>query len=73
MSSEGIDSRTVKSITGLKVGEAIVVGAAVNYPVFVSVRDRKSEKREKGAPLHKQAVDFEELAEKKQKGAEAFL
>lgn len=73
MSSEGIDSRTVKSITGLKVGEAIVVGSAVNYPVFVSVRERKSEKREKGAPLHKQAADFEELQEKKQKGAEAFL
>jgi DNA helicase HerA-like ATPase len=73
MSSEGIDSRTVKSITGLKVGEAIVVGAAVNYPVFVSVRDRKSEKREKGEPLHKQAVDFEGLQEKKQKGAQAFL
>lgn len=73
MSSEGIDSRTAKSITGLKVGEAIVVGAAVNYPVFVKVRDRKSEKREKGAPLHKQAIEFEEKKEKKEKNVEAFL
>ncbi|MFH1684840.1 MAG: ATP-binding protein [Candidatus Micrarchaeota archaeon] len=73
MSSEGIDSRTAKSITGLKVGEAIVVGEAVNYPVFISVRDRKSEKREKGAPLHKQAIEFEEKQEKKESGAEAFL
>ena len=73
MSSEGIDSRTAKSITGLKVGEAIVVGAAVNYPVFVKVRDRKSEKREKGAPLHMQAVDFEEKKDKKEKNVEAFL
>jgi len=73
MSSEGIDSRTAKSITGLKVGEAIVVGEAVNYPVFISVRDRKSEKREKGAPLHKQAIEFEDKQEKKENGAEAFL
>lgn len=73
MSSEGIDSRTVKSITGLKVGEAILVGAAVNYPVFVSVRERKSEKREKGAPLHIQAAEFEERQERKREGAGAFL
>jgi len=73
MSSEGIDARTAKSITGLKVGEAILVGEAVNYPVFVKVRDRKSLKREKGAPLHKQAIEFEERAEKKAKNVEAFI
>ncbi len=73
MSSEGIDSRVAKSITGLKVGEAIFVGEAVNYPVFISVRDRISEKREKGAPLHQQAIEFEELKKKKEKGAEAFI
>ena len=73
MSSEGIDSRIAKSITGLKVGEAIVVGEAVNYPVFISVRDRKSTKREKGAPLHQQAKEFEENQEKKEQGAEAFI
>jgi DNA helicase HerA-like ATPase len=73
MSSEGIDARVAKSITGLKVGEAIIVGEAVNYPVFISVRDRKSQKREKGAPLHRQAIDFEEKAERKSRNAEAFL
>ncbi|MBU0591556.1 ATP-binding protein [Candidatus Micrarchaeota archaeon] len=73
MSSEGIDSRIAKSITGLKVGEAIVVGAAVNYPVFVSVRNRKSTKRERGAPLHQQAIEFESEKEKKEEQVEAFL
>ncbi len=73
MSSEGIDARAAKSITSLKVGEAIVVGEAVNYPVFISVRDRKSLKREKGAPLHQQAVEFEERQAKKEKNAEAFI
>jgi hypothetical protein len=73
MSSEGIDSRVAKSITSLKVGEAIVVGEAVNYPIFISVRDRKSIKREKGAPLHLQAIEFEEKQAKKEKNVEAFL
>jgi uncharacterized protein len=73
MSSEGIDARVAKSITGLKVGEAIIVGEAVNHPIFIRVRDRRSEKREKGAPLHKQAVDFEEQQERKARNAEAFL
>jgi len=73
MSSEGIDARVAKSITGLKVGEAIIVGEAVNYPVFVSIRDRKSLKREKGAPLHQQAVEYENAKEKKEEQVEAFL
>jgi DNA helicase HerA-like ATPase len=73
MSSEGIDSRVAKNITGLKVGEAIVVGEAVNSPVFISVRDRKSKKREKGAPLHIQAKEFEDANEKKEKDVEAFI
>jgi DNA helicase HerA-like ATPase len=73
MSSEGIDSRVTKSITSLKVGEAIIVGEAVNYPVFISVRQRKSKKREKGAPLHEQAISYEAEQEKKEEQVEAFL
>jgi hypothetical protein len=72
-SSEGIDQRIAKSITSLKVGEAIIVGEAVNHPIFVSVRQRKSVKRDKGLPLHQQAVQYEEEAEKKEKQVEAFL
>jgi len=73
MSSEGIDSRIARSITGLKVGEAIIVGEAVNYPTFVRIRKRKSEKREKGKPLHEQALGFENDRKKKEDGVEAFL
>jgi DNA helicase HerA-like ATPase len=73
MSSEGIDARVAKSITSLKVGEAIVVGEAVNYPIFISVRERRSTKREKGAPLHRQALEFEEKQEKKERNVEAFI
>jgi DNA helicase HerA-like ATPase len=72
-SSEGIDARIARSISGLKVGEAIIVGEAVNYPIFVNIRQRKSEKREKGMPLHQQAVEFEQNREKKEKNVETFL
>ncbi|MFH2106185.1 MAG: ATP-binding protein [Candidatus Micrarchaeota archaeon] len=72
-SSEGIDARMLKNITSLKVGEAIFVGEAVNYPVFVSIRQRKSTKREKGKPLHEQAIEYENEKTKKEKDVEAFL
>lgn len=73
MSSEGIDSRVVRNITGLQVGEAIIVGEAVRYPTFVNIRQRKSVKREKGLPLHEQAQHFEHIKEEKEKQVEAFL
>ncbi|MFH2100952.1 MAG: ATP-binding protein [Candidatus Micrarchaeota archaeon] len=72
-SSEGIDSRVIRSITGLKVGEGIVVGEAVNYPVFINIRQRKSIKRERGAPLHMQAADFEKENARKDNEVQAFL
>ena len=50
MSSEGIDARVAKSITSLKVGEAILVGEAVNSPVFVErTRAQIHEARERRA------------------------
>ena len=73
MSAEGIDARVAKSITSLRVGEAIFVGEAVNYPIFVNIRDRKSTKRERGLPLHEQAKAFEETRKKKEEQVEAFL
>jgi len=76
-SSEGIDSTMLRSITGLKVGEGIIVGEAVNYPIFVEIRDRKSKKMEKGRPLHEQAISFEKEERRKEEEEdeelEAFL
>ena len=73
MSSEGIDSRVSRNITSLRVGEAIIVGEAVNYPIFVSVRQRKSTKKERGKPLHEQAIEYEKEKLKKEEEAGAFL
>jgi len=59
-SSEGIDSRSERMITNLRPGEAIIVGAAVNFPVFVKVRRRKSQESKYEKSLTEMAREFEE-------------
>lgn len=73
MSSEGIDSRTAKTITSLRVGEGILIGEAVNAPIFLDIRNIKIKKREKGKPLEEQAKEYEKLLEQKEEDGEAFL
>lgn len=41
-SSEGIDRSALDTISSLRAGEALIVGSATNFPVFVQVRERKS-------------------------------
>jgi DNA helicase HerA-like ATPase len=57
-SSEGIDRSTMNSITSLGVGEAIIVGNAVNHPIFVKVRKRKTTTMETES-LEESAKNFE--------------
>jgi DNA helicase HerA-like ATPase len=59
-SSEGIDSRSERMITNLRPGEAIIVGAAVNFPVFVKVRRRKSLESKYEKDIVEMAKEFEE-------------
>lgn len=72
-SSEGIDARVARAITGLQPGEAIIVGSAVNSPLFLTVRQRKSVKKERGIPLHEQAIEFERKEKEMKENVEAFL
>jgi len=58
-SSEGITSEIAKAISGLKVGEAFVVGEAVNFPVLIKVRKR-SVKSVKEVLLEEEIKDFKE-------------
>lgn len=39
--SEGIDRSTLKMIPDLEVGEALLVGESINYPIFFKIRARK--------------------------------
>lgn len=72
-SSERITKGTVDVISSLPVGEALIVGEAVNHPVFIRVRRRRSPEAAHGAALEDVARRFERRGEQKQKDAEAFM
>jgi len=57
-SSESLNHAVLDIITSLKVGEALVVGEAVNHPVFVKVRNRKS-KESHGTSLEDYSILYE--------------
>lgn len=71
--SEGITRDVLKTISSLQVGEALVVGEAVNYPLFFRVRTRKSRKAERGISMEEAALRFAEKNEKSSKDAKAFM
>jgi len=72
-SCEGITRDMIKIIPGLKVGEAIVTGEVVNYPLLVKVRERKSKKSEKGIELEKALLEFSENLKSREKDLDAFV
>ncbi|OGI15471.1 hypothetical protein A3K63_01415 [Candidatus Micrarchaeota archaeon RBG_16_49_10] len=72
-SSEGLNSDVVKTIPGLRVGEALIVGEAVNHPVLVRVRGRKSQKSEKGIPFEEALLKYKAKTKEKEKDMEAFM
>ncbi|MEM5799515.1 MAG: ATP-binding protein [Candidatus Aenigmatarchaeota archaeon] len=57
-SSEGMSNDLIKSLPGLKTGEAIIVGEAVNFPVMIKVRDRKSRKSEIEKTFEEAMIEF---------------
>ena len=72
-SSEGVTSDVIRSISGLRVGEGIVVGEAVDYPTFVSIRERNSEEFETGKNLEDAAREFREKKEQEKDEIDAFM
>ncbi len=71
--SEGLTNDIMKSIPSLRVGEAIIVGEAVNFPLSIRVRERTSKKNERGIPLEQAAMEFEDNSKKKKDDASAFM
>ncbi len=67
-SCEGISRELLNLLPGLKVGEAIVAGGAVNYPVIVKVRKRKTEL----LPVSKSLEELCEEFRRKVEDLEAF-
>ena len=72
-SSEGITKRTLDTISRLRVGEGLIVGEAVNFPVFVKVRDRKSCPPDHSRKLEEYAAEYESKVTQKSKDAETFM
>ncbi len=72
-SSEGLTRDVLDTISSLRVGEALIVGEAVNCPVFVKVRKRKSVKSERGMPLEEAAVKYHKERAEKSSDARSFM
>lgn len=72
-SAEGITSDVIRSIPGLRTGECIIVGEAVDYPAFISVRQRRSEEFETGKDLTAVAQKYHEDESLDDDDIEAFM
>lgn len=72
-SSERITRDTADIISSLPVGQALVVGEAVNHPIFMKVRERKTQEAEHGAGLEEVAKRYEEKRDQDREDAEAFM
>jgi hypothetical protein len=72
-SSECITGEVADMISSLPVGEALIVGEAVNYPIFVKVRRRRSRESMHGASLEEEAREFERRERRVREDAKAFM
>jgi uncharacterized protein len=71
-SAEAISSGTLDIISGLRVGEALVIGEAAKYPTFVKVRKRKTQELH-GKSLEAYAKDFESSGGEPVASGEEFI
>ncbi len=72
-SSEAIDQSSLDSITTLRVGEALLVGEAVNFPIFFRVRKRRSQELKLGKDLEELAKEWENREKQEEEDVQAFL
>ncbi len=72
-SCEALDSRSKAAITTLRTGEALILGEAVNFPVFVKVRQRKSKELSGSKPMEEMAKEFVEKSKQEEEDARAFM
>ncbi len=72
-SSEAIDRDSLNTITSLRVGEGLLVGEAVNFPVFFKVRKRRSPELKLGKNLEEMAIEYKEKEMEEEKDALAFI
>lgn len=71
-SAEAISGNTLNMISGLSVGEALIIGEAVKYPALIKIRKRKS-KEVKDLSLEEEARLYEEKGSKSLAAADDFI
>ncbi len=73
-SSESITNSVLRQIAGLQVGTGMLVGEAVNFPIFVKIRGRDSKATSsKGMSLEKAAIEYYKKIVQKKKDAKGFM
>jgi DNA helicase HerA-like ATPase len=72
-SSEGIDAGSERMITSLRVGEGLLVGEAVNFPVFLKIRRNVSPSSKHEESLEEASAAFEKASKASQDEARQFL
>jgi hypothetical protein len=72
-SSEAITSEVVEMISSLPVGEALIVGEAVNHPIFVKIRKKRSKESIYGLGLEEAARGFEQRVQREKEDVKAFM
>jgi uncharacterized protein len=72
-SSEGLDQKSIDMISSLRVGEALVVGEASSFPVFFSVRQKKSKESHLSTTLSSLSKNYEINKELQEKDIDSFM
>ena len=72
-SSEGITSELQRQITSLDVGEAVLVGEASSFPLFVKIREKKVIDAETNKSLEEECIEYLEKRENKKKDAKQLM
>ncbi len=72
-SSEGLTSELLKSITSLEVGEAVLVGEASSFPLFVKIREKIVGDIETNKSLEEECISYLEKKENRKKDAKDLM
>ena len=72
-SCEGVTNDILNTLPGLKVGEALVTGEVVRYPLLVNVRERKSMQSRSGITFEDALVKFQNKRKSDKKDIETFM
>ncbi len=72
-SSEGITSELQRQITSLDVGEAVLVGEASSFPLFIKIREKKVIDAETNKSLEDECIEYLEKKENRKKDARDLM